>query len=86
MFEFLKPKATKEDKTNKKIVFSINGMHCVSCGMNIDGELEDLKGVLSASTNYAKGKCTVVFNPQQVETKQLIETVGKLGYSVTVEG
>ena len=42
---------------------SIEGMHCTSCAMNIDGELEDLKGVEEASTNYAKSISQVSYNP-----------------------
>jgi len=29
----------------QKIKLKINGMHCVSCAMNIDGDLEDTEGV-----------------------------------------
>ena len=40
----------------KKLVLKIKGMHCTSCAMNIDGELEDTKGVKEANTSYAKQK------------------------------
>ncbi len=39
---------------NKKVIFKIQGMHCTSCAMNIDGELEDTEGIKEAKTNYAK--------------------------------
>ena len=26
--------------------FPINGMHCTSCSINIDGELEDVAGIV----------------------------------------
>ena len=38
----------------KKIKLQIQGMHCSSCAMNIDFDLEDLDGVKSAKTSYAK--------------------------------
>ena len=38
----------------KTVTLKIVGMHCTSCAMNIDFELEDIKGVKEASTNYAK--------------------------------
>ena len=34
--------------------FSIKGMYCSACAMNIDGELEDTEGVEESNTNYVK--------------------------------
>ncbi|MCD8507749.1 cation transporter [Candidatus Woesebacteria bacterium] len=58
-------------------------MHCTSCSMNIDGELEDTPGVVSASTNYARATTKVVFDPQTVTPKKLMQVVEKLGYTAT---
>ena len=43
----------------KKMVFKIAGMHCGSCAMNIDGDLEDTGKVKSAKTNYARSQTEV---------------------------
>ncbi|OQA03890.1 MAG: Heavy-metal-associated domain protein [bacterium ADurb.Bin400] len=43
----------------RKIVIAIEGMHCVSCGMLIEGELEDVGGIYSADCNYQKGSCSL---------------------------
>ena len=64
----------------KKIVLKISGMHCTSCAMNIDGELEDTKGIQSANTNYAKAITEVTFNPDEIKIKSIAETIKKLGY------
>ena len=64
----------------KKIVLKIIGMHCTSCAMSIDGDLEDyVKGVKSAKTSYAKQECEVEFD-EEVEIEQLINQVEKTGY------
>ncbi len=63
---------------------SIKGMHCTACVMNIDGELEDTQGVKEAKTNYAKEETTVVFDPTQVTTSELIVIIQKLGYDAAV--
>ena len=34
-------------------------MHCTSCVMLIEGDLEDCTGVKNATCNYAKGECQV---------------------------
>lgn len=62
----------------KKAIFKIEGMHCVSCAMNIDGELEDTDGVKEASTNYARQLTEVTFEPGKVTVGELITTIKKL--------
>lgn len=63
-----------------KIVFRVEGMHCTSCGMAIDGELEDTEGVVSANTSYAKQETEVEFDPTRVSEQQIIETIKNVGY------
>lgn len=52
--------------------------------MNIDFELEDLKGVKEASTNYAKQKTVVTFDPNVVNLGKIIEVIKSLEYEVKV--
>lgn len=67
-----------------EITFKIDGMHCTSCAMNIDGELEDLEGVHQASTSYAKATTKVVFDPQKVTQKELLKAIKAAGYQAKV--
>ena len=60
--------------------FKISGMHCTSCAMNIDGELEDTQGIKCANTNYAKSQTEIEFDENKVTDKQIISIVKKLGY------
>jgi len=62
----------------------ISGMHCTSCSMNVDFELEDLEGVLEAKTQYAKQKSVVQFDPTKVTQEQMIAVITKLGYEAVV--
>lgn len=68
----------------KIIVLKIHGMHCASCTMNVDGELEDTQGVLSVITNYARAETKVEFDEQKVGTDQLLESVKRVGYNAEV--
>lgn len=68
----------------KKIILKINGMHCTSCAMNIDGELEDTKGVKESNTNYAKQLTEIEFDPAMLNEEKLIEIVKGVGYSATI--
>lgn len=65
----------------KKIVLQISGMHCTACAMNIDGELEDTKGVQEASTKYAKQQTEVVYDDKQVSEDQIIKIIKQVGYT-----
>lgn len=69
----------------KKATFKIIGMHCTSCAMNIDGDLEDfVKGVKSAKTNYAKQECEVEFE-EEVKIEQIVKQIKETGYQAQVK-
>lgn len=60
----------------------IIGMHCISCALNIDWELEELDGVEKSKTNYAEMKTIVVFDPTRVTLEKIIEVISLLKYEV----
>ena len=64
--------------TKKK--FKICDMHCTSCAMNIDFDLEDLDGVKNTNTSYARAETEIEFDEGKVDIKQIIETIKKTGY------
>ncbi len=59
--------------------YKLTGMHCPSCAMNIEGELED--GGINARVNFAKSELTV--DSGENNEKKLTEIVKKLGYGLT---
>lgn len=64
--------------------FKVEGMHCSSCAMSIDFDLEDLEGVKKAETNYAKEFTEVEFDEEIVPQQKIIEQIKKSGYSASV--
>lgn len=68
----------------KKALLAISGMHCTSCSMLIDGDLEDTKGVVSAQTNYAKQITEVVFDAQKITIDDILAIVKKTGYEASL--
>ncbi len=62
----------------QKVKLNIFGMHCTSCAMNIDGELEDTEGVKEASTSYAKQQAEVTFDPEKVSVDKMISIIRKV--------
>lgn len=70
----------------KKVALKINGMHCTSCAINIDGDLEDyVKGVRKAQTNYAKQECKVEFEEEFTGIEQIIQQIRKSGYQAEIK-
>ncbi|PJF30231.1 MAG: hypothetical protein CUN52_04405 [Phototrophicales bacterium] len=73
----------REGKTMTKGQFKIIGMHCTSCAMNIEGELEDLRGIIKATVNFPKQITQVEYDETLVTAQQIISTIEKLGYQVS---
>ena len=67
------------------ITLKITGMHCTSCAINIDFELEDLDGVTDARTDYARQKSVITFDEQKVKPDQIIAIITKLGYEAVAQ-
>lgn len=72
------PGGDKRNMTKK--VFKISGMHCTSCAMNIDGQLEDTDGIKQANTNYAKSQTEVEFDEKKITDRKIISIIEKTGY------
>jgi copper chaperone CopZ len=64
------------------ITLKLSGLHCSSCSLNIDSELEDLPGVLSTKTSYAKQETTITYDPAQVDPAKFNEVIESLGYKI----
>lgn len=60
--------------------FKIDGMHCVSCAINIDFDVEDLAGVKESKTNYARQVTEVQYDPLLATASDICGVIEKLGY------
>lgn len=69
----------------EEIILKINNMHCTSCAMGIDGELEDADGVLEATTSYAKAETKVKFDPEKISVDALKSVIKKAGYDAELK-
>lgn len=67
--------------TMKKLKLKIDGMHCTTCVMLIEGDLEDCNGVNCATCNYAKGEC-VVEAEDTIDQSTIKKIITDDGYSV----
>ena len=60
--------------------FRIQGMHCTGCAMTIDGALEELPGVDSAFTHYARQTAEVMYDEQRVTAAPILGAIQAIGY------
>lgn len=74
-----KPKKIAGDR----YIFRIDGMHCVSCALNIDAELENLAGVEQAQTKYASQQTVVWLNLQLISPEEVGKIIKELGYQAS---
>ena len=63
-----------------KKTYKISGMHCSSCAMLIEGELEDAG--MKATCSYTKQTLEVEFDGQAPDEKRIKEAVVNAGYRV----
>lgn len=68
----------------QKKTFKISGMHCTTCSLNIDWELEDTKGVKEAKTSYAAQITELTFDDGLISSKKIVEIIKKVGYGATL--
>lgn len=63
----------------------IEGMHCASCAMGIDLQLEDVPGVISAETSFAKSVTVLKVDSTEFDLSAIHAAIEDQGYSVTKE-
>jgi sulfite exporter TauE/SafE/copper chaperone CopZ len=74
--------SSSNQKTEK---LNISGMSCVSCQNRIEKKLRVLKGVLSASVDYAKGTADVVYD-DTTNLGAIISAIESMDYKVVRPG
>jgi len=56
------------------------GLHCQSCSMLVQMELEDLPGVTSAASDFRTGMTDVVYDPDLVTVEAMVAAIVAAGY------
>lgn len=77
MFNFFKKKPA-----GTTVTLQLSGLHCSSCSLNIDGELEEMTGVMSSHTSYAKQQSVITYDPTIVDPSAFRVVIEGLGYKI----
>ncbi len=67
-------------KEREQITIPIEGMHCASCVLRVEGALEKVPGVADAAVNLATERATVDFDPKATALADLYHAVEEAGY------
>ena len=80
--EGFKSKYIKEDEDGLyEINLIIEGIHCSACVWLNEKVLHKTHGVIEATINYTNNKAKVVWDPEEVNLSQIIETIRSIGYN-----
>lgn len=64
-----------------KKTYKIHGMHCTSCALVIESDLEDA-GV-KARCNYAKETLEIEFDEKKIGEKKIADVVAAAGHTIS---
>ena len=65
------------------VLIKIDGMHCHRCQKAIQKALQSTAGVFEAEVDFPTKQASVLYDPTQVNVRQLVEAVGEAGYRTT---
>ncbi|OGG23987.1 hypothetical protein A3A79_02195 [Candidatus Gottesmanbacteria bacterium RIFCSPLOWO2_01_FULL_43_11b] len=63
-----------------KKTLKLNGLHCTSCAMLIEGELEDIGA--KAACNWVKQVVTLEYDEKSIHDNDIKNAIARAGYSV----
>ncbi|MEJ7792964.1 MAG: heavy metal-associated domain-containing protein [Gaiellaceae bacterium] len=66
-----------------ELQLKVDGMHCASCALLIEEELEELDGVTEAKASFRKQEARVVLDDARV-VPAILEKISELGYRARV--
>jgi len=67
-------------KKNKKKIFYVLGMHCVSCEVLIEKEIKKISGVKSSKSNFKKG--TLEVEGENISIQEIKKVIKKCGHKI----
>jgi len=73
-----------KDKPSFTRVFTIRGMHCVSCSRTIQRTITKLSGVSDCQVNYATSKAQISYDPRHTGLADFNREIGRLGYVLEI--
>lgn len=81
MFSFLKKKILPSTINDlQSTTLKLSSLDCASCAVDLDLALEEIPGIISAKTNYARSELKISFDLKKITLKVINKTLTDLGY------
>ncbi len=71
--------------SSKQITLPVEGMTCASCVSHVEGALKKVQTVENVNVNLATERANLSYDDAQIDVLDLVEAVGKTGYTIPVE-
>jgi copper chaperone CopZ len=65
------------------VMIKIEGMHCHRCEQSIKKALGEVPGVHEVEVDFLSGQASILYDPNQVNIRQLIDSLAETGYRAT---
>jgi copper chaperone CopZ len=65
------------------VLIKIEGMHCHRCEQSIKKALQANDGVHEVEVDFASGQASILYDPDQVKIRRLVDSVAEAGYRAT---
>lgn len=85
LFSYSPLNAADSEKATKTLNVSIKGMTCEGCANGVTAALKKLKGVNMAKVDFNKESGSIKYLLDETNEKQIIKTIEKSGYKVSVK-
>ena len=65
------------------VMIKIEGMHCHRCEQSIKKAIQANEGVHEVEVDFLSGQASILYDPNQVKIRQLVDSVAEAGYRAT---
>src|SRR5512141_2348642 len=65
------------------VMIKIEGMHCHRCQQAIKRALQSFEGVHEVEVDFPSGQASVLYDPNTVTIRQLVDAIAQTGYRAT---
>ncbi|AKM82621.1 TPA: copper-translocating P-type ATPase [Candidatus Berkelbacteria bacterium] len=69
---------------DKKIQINLSGMHCASCALIIEKEINKLPGIKQANVNFGAEKASIIYDEDSLKIEEITKTIKNAGYEAEI--
>lgn len=66
----------------KRLSLRVDGIACAGCALDGESVLKNRDGIVDAEINYAAGTVTIDYQPGEIDEKDILGLVQRLGWRI----